>query len=262
MFESKVIVKPSKKKIFILFTTLFIISIIILIFQILTGCTYPQDTYNSFYCQGKNIIKGEILSINRWEATSVSESNFVYTGDELSTDTLILNYLELLLSNGTITWIKTSCTGKYNEAQIRILYETIFPDYSNNKNWYIFANNANLTQSGYNIISLYYWNSQKTAIITYIDSSKQIINNVNILNYLDIYQKDISIINFRNITLSTQYMCTGCGRGNPFKLSDFWKILIGLSSLVSSTISILTLIFIKDITYDVVTEKDILLDNN
>lgn len=253
MFERNVVIAQDKKRVYLILGVLFLAFSAITFMQLLTGCVYESMTYQDFYCRPTIFSKGEVLSMPNMEMTANAKKGFEYRGEELVLNITYPQFIEVLFVQNATVWLKAGAILSYNTGiDVETVYQTTKPDYfdSRTATWgYLLSK---LPPQNVPVASIYAWSADKNMTILYTNGQYQ---NIPYPDEANKYIAHLFTINAQHI-IPTTFACTNCFRTDKFKFSDFWKLLVGISSLLASFKALASVILVKPIDYESIKDDE------
>ncbi|KAG0337319.1 hypothetical protein BG005_004097 [Podila minutissima] len=98
------------------------------------------------------------------------------------------------------------------------------------------------------ITSIYGWKQDRTMIVVYADGAlKKYLYFDELNTYIQaVYGVNL---NLKLLPLSTAFTCTSCFASESFKFSDFWKLLVGVGSLIGVCTTVISMFLINTVDY-------------
>ncbi|KAF9902264.1 hypothetical protein EC991_005084 [Linnemannia zychae] len=103
------------------------------------------------------------------------------------------------------------------------------------------------------ITSIYGWKYDNAMTVVYADGA---LKKYKYFNELDTYIQSVYGVNVNKVTLSTTFTCTSCFASENFKFSDFWKLLVGVGSLIGVCMTLISMFLIDTVDYRQIQKPD------
>ncbi|KAG0274134.1 hypothetical protein BGZ96_004470, partial [Linnemannia gamsii] len=92
-----------------------------------------------------------------------------------------------------------------------------------------------------------------TMTVVYADGA---LKKYKYFNELDTYIRSVYGVNVNKVALSTTFTCTSCFASESFKFSDFWKLLVGVGSLIGVCMTLIGKFLIDAVDYRQIQKPD------
>ncbi|KAK3832824.1 MAG: hypothetical protein J3R72DRAFT_527242 [Linnemannia gamsii] len=254
MFERPVVVVQDKMRIMLILALLGLCLLVLVFFQLLTGCTYQSTTFKELYCQPRTFSSWERVSIPKIEFDMGVVNPFEYKGETLELATISSIFIEVIGTQPSFVWLKAGAYVDYgNNIVFRTVYQTTMPDYFNTTRMPSWGPIVDRLTSNVPITSIYGWKSDSTMTVVYADGA---LKKYQYFNELDTYIQSVYGVNINKVALSTTFTCTSCFASESFKFSDFWKLLVGVGSLIGVCMMLIGKFLIDAVDYRQIQKPD------
>lgn len=253
MFERPVVVVQDKKRVMLILTLLGFCLLILVFFQLSTGCTYQSTGFKEFYCQPRIFSPNERISIPNVEFDLRVVKSFEYKGEGLELKGITSDFIEVIGTQPTFVWLKAGAILDYGNIVFRTVYQTTKPDYFNRSYVPEWGPIVDKLTSSVPITSIYGWRSDGKMTVVYADGT---LKSYPYFNELNTYIQTVYGVNLNHLTLSTAFTCTSCFASESFKFSDFWKLLVGVGSLIGVCMTLIAKFLIDVVDYQQIQKPD------
>lgn len=249
MFERPVVVVQDKKRVMLILIFLGLCLLILVFIQLFTGCTYQSTGFKEFYCQPRIFSPNERISIPNVEFDLRAIEGFEYKGEGLELKGISPDFIEVIGIQPSFLWVKAGATLDYgNNIRFRTVYQTTMPEYFNRSHMPAWGLIVDKLTRDMPITSIYGWKQDRTMIVVYADGAlKKYLYFDELNTYIQaVYGVNL---NLKLLPLSTAFTCTSCFASESFKFSDFWKLLVGVGSLIGVCTTVISMFLINTVDY-------------